>query len=420
MSELNVFWDSMLVGRLSETPAGLTFTYEAIDRPMISVAMPPRRRPYPDHTARPFFHGLLPEGEARRIIAHDLGFRTDGGTDFEMLAALGADCAGALVITENNRPPSDDDLNESAHVDEVTIALKLRELPYEPLGITGDVRVSLTGMQPKLPLTRLPNGSWVLPSAQRPSTHILKPPSPALPDSVPNEVFCMKMAAALGVDAAPTKMLTFDGIPALISTRYDRHTGPDGSISRLHQEDGCQALSILVTAPTAKYQREGRGPSLVALASLLEKWGPARSRYELVDHLFVTVAVGNADFHAKNVSFLYDRDSVSLAPMYDVMSTVDLTVYSGQKVSSTLAMSIGNATDVEEVGIKDLIDEAKSWGLRPKRVEQRVGQLLDALPEAVDQAATAVPELPEERLDVIHHRSKRLRSEGLALGVNAR
>lgn len=418
MSELCVFWGSELVGRLSDTRSGLAFAYEALDSPMISLAMPPTRRPYDDDKARPFFHGLLPEGEARRIIAHDLGFRTDGGTDFEMLAALGADCAGALVITEHDRPPSPGEAGEPVRIGDDDIAKKLRELPFEPLGVTGEVRVSLTGMQPKLPLTQLPDGSWALPSPQRPSTHILKPPSQTLPDSVPNEVFCMKLAAALGVDAAPTELATFDGVPALVSTRYDRHIGTDGSVSRLHQEDGCQALSILVAAPPAKYQRDGRGPSFAALASLLDQWGPARSRYELVDHLFVAMAVGNADFHAKNVSFLYEPGGVRLAPMYDVMSTAGLTIYSGQEVSSTLGMAIGNATDVDEVAIADLIDEAESWRLRRPNVEQRIARLADALPEAIESAADAVATMGEERLELVLGRSEKLRSQGASLGIS--
>jgi serine/threonine-protein kinase HipA len=51
---------------------------------------------YGDREARAFFHGLLPEGNARRVIAYDLGLAADD--DFGLLAALGKDCAGALVI----------------------------------------------------------------------------------------------------------------------------------------------------------------------------------------------------------------------------------------------------------------------------------------------------------------------------------
>jgi len=412
MSPLSVFWGSTLVGRLTETRSGLSFAYEAIDSPMISVAMPPTLQPYGDSRARPFFHGLLPEGDARRIIAYDLGMRVEGGTDFEMLAALGRDCAGALVISGDERAPDGgEDPTRSVPLRDDDIATKLRELPNEPLGITGDVRVSLTGMQPKLPLTRLADGSWVLPSPHRPSTHILKPPSQNLPDSVPNQVFCMKVARSLGVDAATTELMEFGEVTALVSTRYDRRTNQDESIARVHQEDGCQALSILAISPRAKYQSADGGPSLGAIAALLDRWGPIRSRYELLDHVFVTVAMGNADFHGKNVSLLHERDAVRLAPMYDVLSTAGLSLLGGQEVSTTMGMRIGVATDIGQVTLGDLMDEAEAWGLRRSRAERRAGELLDALPDAIEMAARAVPTVPEERLDVIRARAERLRSE---------
>ncbi len=408
-----MFWDSALVGRLTESRSGLSFAYEAIDSPMISVSMPPTRRPYGDSVARPYFHGLLPEGEARRIIAYDLGLRTEGGTDLEMLAALGRDCAGALVITDGTRPPTDgdDDSDEPSHLSEADIVAKLRDLPYEPLGITDEVRVSLTGMQPKLPLTRLTDGRWVLPSSHRPSTHILKPPSQALPDSVPNEVFCMRLARELGVIAATTELVTFGDVPALVSTRYDRRTADDGSITRAHQEDGCQALSIPVGSPRAKYQRADSGPSLAAIAALLDRWGPTNARYELLDHAFVTMAVGDADLHGKNVSLLHEPGVVRLAPMYDMMSTVGLSVIGGQSVSTTLGMYIGGATDVRDLGIGDLLNEANAWGLHRSRAERRIERLLDALPDAIEAAADGVPTIPEDRVEIVRRRAKGLRSE---------
>lgn len=416
MSELFVYWGSTLVGCLTEGRQGLVFAYERPDSPMISVAMPPRRQPYGDSIARPFFRGLLPEGEARLIIAYDLGLGNEGGTDVEMLAALGMDCAGALVITEDGAPPASVGSAPPAPLREEEVAVKLRALPNEPLGVTGDVRVSLTGMQPKLPLARLPDGSWALSSAGRPSTHILKPPSAALADSVPNEVFCMRLAGSLGVNAAPTDLVSVGDLPVLVSTRYDRSTDPDGTVSRFHQEDGCQALSIAVGSPRAKYQRaDGTGPSLAGIAALLDQWAPVEARYELLDHILVTVAVGNADLHGRNVSLLHRAGQVQLAPMYDIMSTVDLSVVGGQVVSSTLGMHIGGKTDVHDVGVEDLLREAERWGLRRGAAEKRVHELIDRLPGAVDDAVAAVPTVPEERLETIRRRVEKLQSEALGL-----
>jgi HipA-like protein len=73
--------------------------------PLVSVAMPLSERPYGARRAAPFFEGLLPEGEVRRTIAFDLDI---GEADtFGLLAALGRDCAGALVLQPaSDGPPS--------------------------------------------------------------------------------------------------------------------------------------------------------------------------------------------------------------------------------------------------------------------------------------------------------------------------
>jgi len=298
MSELLVWWDATLVGVLEDRRGSLRFTYAGFDSPMISVAMPPATRPYGDAVARPFFAGLLPEGENRRMIAYDLGLGSHGGTDLELLAALGRECAGALVILpRGSSPRTEGPVAAPTPLSEGDIARKLRELPVSPLGVDDDVRVSLPGVQPKLLLTRHRDGSWWLPTLDAPSTHILKPPSANFPDSVPNEVFCMALAATVGLRAAPTDLVHFEDIPTLVSSRYDRSWGRDGELRRLHQEDGCQALSIDATNPRAKYQQGTKGPSLARIARTLDAWASSTARTELLDHVVLNAIVGNADFH---------------------------------------------------------------------------------------------------------------------------
>lgn len=97
-TRLSVWWATALVGTLDRTRQGMRFTYAGLNVPMISVAMPPRTGAYGDRLVRPFFNGLLPEGEARQIIAYDLGLGSAGGDDLRLLAAIGRDCAGALTI----------------------------------------------------------------------------------------------------------------------------------------------------------------------------------------------------------------------------------------------------------------------------------------------------------------------------------
>lgn len=155
--KLNVWWGQTLVATLAERRGRMSCTYTDPSMPMFSVAMPTRSAPYPDRFTRPFFHGLLPEGDARRIIAFDLGLGNGGGTDMDLLRALGRDCAGALVIAQGKPHPSA--LDGIAHgLSSEQIAQRLRDLPDHPLGADGLVRVSLPGVQPKLLLGRTSAG----------------------------------------------------------------------------------------------------------------------------------------------------------------------------------------------------------------------------------------------------------------------
>jgi transposase-like protein len=95
--------------------------------------------------------------------------------------------------------------------------------------------------------------------------------------------------------------------------------------------------------------------------------------------------------------------------MYDVMSTAGLTLFNGEPVSATLGMSIGGETDVTEVGYRNVLTEVEAWGLRRTKCVARIRDLLERLPDAISVATSAVPEVPEERIEVVRRRSERLR-----------
>jgi serine/threonine-protein kinase HipA len=83
----------------------LQYTPEAIQTfpagtPLLSLRLALRRERFPNGVVRSFLDGLLPEEDARRLIAQDLGLRADD--TFALAGALGRDCAGALVIQKDN------------------------------------------------------------------------------------------------------------------------------------------------------------------------------------------------------------------------------------------------------------------------------------------------------------------------------
>lgn len=347
--------------------------------PLISVAMPMATETYHDKVVRPFFHGLLPEGPARQTIAYD--FNVDERDDVGLLAVLGRDCAGALMVLPAGQLPPDAD-NPPEALDDTMIEQRIRNLAVYPLGVTGKVRASLPGVQPKLLLWSAA-GQWFTPDATHPSTHIIKPGIAVLPGTVSNEAFCLNLAAQAGLPAATTSVMHFGGIQVLVSERYDRHVDDTGATIRLQQEDACQALSVLTYLPKHKYQAYG-GPNLVDVAAVLTNWGGSLA--ELLRYITFNVMVGNADLHGKNISFLHDAGpTISLAPMYDVMSTTHYDgADGGRHVDTELGLFIAGQVDILLVTTDDLVAESGRWGMRTAHATRTIGELADAVLAAID------------------------------------
>jgi serine/threonine-protein kinase HipA len=295
-------------------------------------------------------------------------------------------------------------LSHVAPISPADVEARLAALPMHPLGIDGRIRVSLAGVQSKLPIARI-EGGWALPTDETVSTHILKPPSRTLADTVANEGFCMALAAHAGISAAATSVMTFGSTDVLVSTRYDRTVTASGVVERLHQEDSCQALSILTKPLTRKYEAAG-GPSLLRIARLLQQWGAPNATDELVRHLVLRCIVGDADWHGKNVSFLLpDGGEVSLAPAYDVMCTLAYAdAGTGPVVDSTLAMRVGTARDAAEVAMRDVMEEALRWGVARQRVEGLVTETVERIRGGFPDALDTVPDVPRRVMDIVRTR----------------
>ena len=143
--------------RLSYTEYALD-TYEG-GTPLLSLAFPLTRDRYPNGATRAFLDGLLPEGEPRRAIAQDLDL--PASDVFSLLAALGKDSAGALVIQPEDAPPPPPSTTLTAEpLTADDLGELIANLRSAPLGIGRKVRLSLAGVQEKLLLTRMPDGSW--------------------------------------------------------------------------------------------------------------------------------------------------------------------------------------------------------------------------------------------------------------------
>ncbi|MHB8438379.1 MAG: HipA domain-containing protein [Acidimicrobiales bacterium] len=363
--------------------------------PLLSMSMPVSGRPYGPAKVGPFLDGLLPEGEIRRSVAYDLGL-ADTDT-FGLLAELGRDCAGALVIQPISAdPPELCRVEQAEPIDDTEVGRRLAALQRAPLGIDDRVRLSLAGVQGKLLLTRLPGGGWALPLNGVPSTHILKPAA-AMAHMVENEAFCLRVAHHLGLAGAEVEVTDIAGRRVLVVTRFDRRRLASGEIVRIHQEDMCQALSI---PPQRKYEEHG-GPSLCAVAELLNRWRASEDDLEqLLRIVTLSIALGNADLHGKNLTILLGPDGrLQLAPIYDVTVT---RAYSW--VSPVAGMFVNGVHNVDDITPADLMAEAERWKLPTARARHIVATMLHALPDAIDAAASDIADVPDEILALVRAR----------------
>jgi serine/threonine-protein kinase HipA len=385
---LSVWWDGEVVGELHLNRHGeMRFAYSADwlgdpGRPAISFSLPKRPEPFKQRECRPFFAGLLPEESQRAVLAGLLGISRRN--DFAFLDALGGEVAGALALwPEGEAPPEPDPATLPRPLGEDELVEVLDTLPSRPLLAGRDgLRLSLAGAQSKLPVV-LVDGRVARPAPGQATTHILKPPIARLAHTTENEALVMTLAGAVGLPVAPVAARTVAGRPYLLVTRYDRRLDRSGRVLRLHQEDFCQALGI---APEQKYAAEG-GPTFKASFALLQRAAtvPARAVLSLLDAAIFNLIAGNADAHGKNFSLLYQAGGVTLAPFYDLLSTVAYP-----DLSPVLAMKIAKRATLDEIGPSTWPAFAEDVGLAGPFVRRRAAELA----AAVRAAAPAIPESP--------------------------
>jgi len=381
----------------------LSYTEAARERfpggtPLLSLDLPLTPDRYANARTCAFLDGLLPEGEPRRAIAADLDI--PASDVFGLLAALGKDCAGALVIQlEDEPPPAIPTTRRAEPLSSDDLAELVANLRSAPLGIDRNVRLSLAGVQEKLLLTRLPDGAWGRPIDGTPSTHILKPEIERFGNTVENELFCMHLAGLLGLEVATTETILVDDRPVLVVKRYDRVVGPDGSVARIHQEDLCQALGL---PPGRKYQEDG-GPTLAAVANMLQDVAAPGSAEGFLRALTLNVALGNCDAHGKNFSLLHaESGALRLAPLYDLLST---RLY---PLKDQLAMYVDDVQRVDRVTVDGLVNEASRWRIQRGRAREVVLDVLDRLPDAVGIAASGTVNTPEQLIQLVTDNVDRL------------
>ena len=375
---LLVYWDTILVGFLEQYAARLSFRYDAqyLSRTgalPLSRHLPVQKEAFDHNAALAFFANLLPEGAIRRQVARQVGVSAENV--FGLLAAIGGDCAGAVSLLPPGK--SADAFGAYQPITREQLAEELAGLPAHPF-LVGDegIRLSLAGAQNKLPIY-YDGRNFFIPEGHYPSSHILKTAITQLDDSVSNEAFCMTLARKADLPAPQAGIVEIKGIKVYLVERYDRTSGVAGTIERLHQEDFCQALGV---PPEMKYEAEG-GPGFKECFKLVEQWSdePIVDALLLLDWTLFNVLIGNADSHAKNLSFLYAGGNIRLAPFYDLLCTA---VY--ERVNNKFAMKLGGQRDPRYLAPNHVTRFAEDIGVELRTVKNRMKDLIGRVKAAVE------------------------------------
>lgn len=282
-----------------------------------------------------FFSNLLPEGHLREYLAKRADVNPE--REFFLLAVLGADLPGALVVSPLEGDERPGELHGGHHDDD--------DGHDKGRGAEDPLRFSLAGVQLKFSAVMEASGGLTIPASGMGGSWIVKLPSARYKAVPENEFAMLELARRVGISVPENRLVdvaSLKGLPeqahtieskALAVKRFDRL--PDGR--PIHMEDFAQVFGEF---PNNKYKFH----SYANIAKVLWAESGEQAVLEFVQRLVFSVVIGNADMHLKNWSLLYhDRRTPALSPGYDFVATLPYTP------GDTLALSFGDSRSLSEI-----------------------------------------------------------------------
>ena len=319
-----------------------------------------------------FISNLLPEGKGLEFISSF--FQISKANQFALIEAIGSETAGAITFSSNKNITTS--FKEISN-DELTQRIKNRGT----INITiwdKKPRLSLAGVQDKLPLVVLDDGRYGIGEGKIASTHILKFEKGKNINLVLNEYFCMKLAKACGLNSAEVEIKKFDTQNVLFVKRFDRELlmNKDGSFEVLknHIIDGCQLLDLDVSMKYEKTYADFRGEANFKNLFESSKLSTNKilTKLNFLRWTLFNLCINNYDAHAKNISFFVNKKGLELTPFYDL---VNIAMY--PDIQNEFAMAFGDEFDANKIGAFDLVGFCVHADMQPRLVKNELLNIIE-------------------------------------------
>jgi len=390
-NELHIKLNREPVGYIKHTPSDDTFAIELYDK---ELHLSPHITSGSDSgSLKRFIMNLLPEGQGLEELSSMM--HLSKSNVFGLIKAIGTETTGALSFHATQ-----DEIEETSfrEIAEGELISRIKERSQTPITIWDDKpRLSVAGVQEKLPVMIDEKGVYGIGEGDLASTHILKFGKNPDEHIVLNEHLCMTLAKRLNLPVAETEILRL-GEPVLKVKRFDR-INKGTKVDRLHIIDGCQMLDL---PPSYKYERvygDGRdvkdfreGASLAKLFKAATLCSiPAVATRDILNWVLFNLIIGNCDAHGKNISWHYTNDEIRVTPFYDMLS---ISIYEA-KYNQNLAMGIGDNFS-SKIYAYDLFEMCEECELQSRFVARTLERMAKSTIAVTDQLTSELNLLKNE------------------------
>ncbi|MDD2888552.1 MAG: HipA domain-containing protein [Aliarcobacter sp.] len=324
------------------------------------------------NSIKKFVSNLLPEGKGLEFVSEF--FHISKANQFSLIEAIGNETAGAITFTSNKelstnfREISNEELTQRIiNRDKVNITVWDKK-----------TRLSLAGVQDKLPLVVLGNDKYGIGEGEIASTHILKFEKNENIHLVLNEYFCMKLAKLCGLNTAEVGIKKFDTQNVLFVKRFDRELliNEDGAFKVLkkHIIDGCQILDLDVSMKYEKVYADFRGEANFKNLFESSKLSTNKilNKLNILRWTLFNLCINNYDAHAKNVSFFVNKKGLEVSPFYDL---VNIAMY--PNIQNEFAMAFGDEFTANKIGAFDLVGFCVHTDIQPRLVRDELLSMIE-------------------------------------------